>query len=419
MLPDELNFKIEVGKFNPSPVAHAVRMLKSGVWSRLNAAAKLSSQQQRALKAQRPANEAKGRSRIKLVQLDNLINRRYTRTPLARALVNRIYLRFEVYKSKNADYAYRQVNDHLINRIRGRAFRKLHNLLVFDEPFVDRLIEWRSNDPINLFSSGVHFDEDGCPIYGRRFNSMFNESDNLLPRRANFYRLLDAKMHNPTVFFDFRPANVGYTNRRLVFTNLNFIVRLNLGSRRPFSFTFLNYQPLWNTWLEPTMSTQPNFIDTHANWSSTAFTHKDRKLIILMSPADKPLELLSGFDCEANYLIPLYTDSRSTNLAIQEHYIAEYNGKPNVKLVYVPIEGLVRDQFGFDFSFYYFTLLALKDGLSLRNSINHGYLCMNKGIQAYKEAEIAKFKSGKPFRLPMRAKRFPFKHFDNLEDELL
>lgn len=376
------------------------------------------SQQQRTLKAQRPQNEAKRKNKVKLVQLNNFINRRYRRTSLARALVNRIYLRFEIFKSHNDDHAYLQVNNHLIELIRTKAFRKLHNLLLFDEPFAIKLFESYANDPTNSASNGVRFDEAGCPIYGRRWNSMFNESDNLQIWRANFYRLLQAKMHDPTVFFDFRPANVGYTNMPLILSNLNVLVLQNLRSKCPFNFTFLNYQPLWNSRLEPIMSIQPNFIDVHPNRTSTAFTYRDRKLFILMGKTQKHLKPLSGFDYGANYLIPLYTNDRPANMSIQQHYINEYEGKPNVEMVYVPIEGVIKEQFPFDFSFYYYTLQALKEGQSLRASVNHGYHFMTNGIQAHNDFES---KQGHPGNNSFRnqTKKFPFKHFDSLEDELL
>lgn len=289
---------------------------------------------------------------------------------------------------------------------------------MLDEPLADQLIEKYSNDPTDLDNSGVHFDEDGCPVYGRCFNSMFFETFDLRIRRANFYRLLDAKLHNPTVFFDFRPLNVGHINTDLIFSNLNFLVRLNLATRRPFNFTFLNYQTLWNIPLEPILSIQPNFIDLHANRSCAEFTFKQRKLIILMSRPEKLVKPLSDYDCEANYLIPLYTNSRSTNFTIQQYYQTEYGAKPNVELAYVPIEGIVREDFAFNFSFYYFTLLALKDGRSLRESINSGYQRMNKGIQVHNEEDAAKRKSGN-YRFKSHPKKYPFKHFDNLEDELL
>lgn len=391
-------------------------MFKSGVWSRMCYATTLS--QQRTLK--RAPNVAKKRNKIKLVYLSNFINRRYTRTPLTRALVNRIYLRFEIFKSKHVDYAFLQVNDHLIRRIRGAAYRKLHNLLFLDEPFADELIEKHSNDPTSPTANGLHFDEDGRPIYGKDFNTMFAKTRNLRVRHANFYRLLDAKMHQPTVFFDFRPANVGHINTKLIFSNLNFLVPLNLTSRRPFSFTFLNYQPIWNNPLEPILRLQPNFIDLHPNRSSTEFVYKNRKLIILMGRTEKPLQPLSGFDWQANYLIPLYTNDRPTNLTIQQHYISEYEAKPNVELVYVPIEGVLRDRYGFDFSFYYYTLLALRDGLSLRESINQGFQRMNNGLQVYKQAEFDHRKSATSnYRFQNYVKKMPFKQFDSLEDELL
>ena len=376
-------------------------------------------QQQRNLKAHRPPNEAKRKNKVKLVQLSNVIDRRYTRTPSARALVNRIYLRFEIYKSNHDDYAYLQVNNHLIKRIRARAYRRLHNLLLYDEPFAIKLIESYAKDPVDPIANGVHFDEAGCPIYGRRFNSMFNESDNLQIWRANFHRLLDAKIHDPTVFFDFRPANVvGYANISPILANLNDLVLLNLRSKRPFSFTFLNYQPAWNSGLEPIMSIKPNFIGIHPSRSSTAFTYKDRKLLILMGTTQKRLKPLSSFDHEANYLIPLYTNDRSMNISIQEHYISEYEGKANVELIYVPIEGVVKEQFPFDFSFYYYTLQALKDGRSLRASINYGYYFMVDGLQAQNKIGPKKPNSGN-CRFRHHSKKFPFRHFDNLEDELL
>lgn len=392
-------------------------MWKSAIGWRMGHATSSLLNQQRALRV-RPPNETKRRSKIKLVHLNNFINRRYTRKPLTRALVNRIYLRFEIFKSRNEAYSYMQLNDHMIRRIRAIAYKKLHNLLMLNESMVDELIEKYMNDPTDLVGSGVHFDEDGCPVYGPCFNSMFFETADLQIRRANFYRLLDAKLHNPTVFFDFRPINIGHINTNLIFCNLKTLVPLNLCSRQPFNFTFLNYQVLWDVALEPIMSIRPNFIDLHPNRSCTEFTHKHRKLIILMGRPEKPAKPLSGYDSQANYLIPLYTNRRSTNVAMQQYYRTEYGGKPNVELVYLPIEGIVKEEYAFNFSFYYYTLLALKDGNSVWQSILSGYSEMNDGIQAYNELEAAKRKSG-DYRFSKEVKMYPFKYFDSLEDELL
>lgn len=150
--------------------------------------------QQRNLRQIRSAIKNETKKKLKMVDLEIPLNRRYTRTQINRALVNRIYFRYEIYKHR-IQIPKISINNYLMKRIHDKAYKKLHNLVVLDETYADQLIEAFSNRSNQQYSKkdhlkaemkelnylikitgktadelinfGIHYDEDGCPTYGK------------------------------------------------------------------------------------------------------------------------------------------------------------------------------------------------------------------------------------------------------------
>lgn len=243
--------------------------------------------------------------------------------------------------------------------------------------------------------------------------------------RANFYRLLDSKMNNPKFCFDFHPCNkaaIGQKYAACFF--LRAIFKRNFLSKKPFNVHFTNYKTSYNHSLEDILNEKnlPNFIDLRIDHIGDDLVSKDQKLIIVTKAENlKPIY----FDFNANYLLPLYINNDYVNSMSTDYYFRNFSNKSNVEFVNVPTKELISAETPLNFSFYYFVLQSLKDGLNLDDSIKNAFYSLIKYTHSYNEfkanggrEQIYTIQSGYKFE-PGQTKKMRFKHFDNFESELL
>ena len=384
------------------------------------------------------------KKQIKLPNSFHVWNKRFTRTNISRALVNRIYFRFEIYKL-NQDLHYLKVTDPLIERVREKAYRKLHNLVILDEVYADKIFELYGNtenklmtkralyfaemvelthlvektgkSPNELYTIGIHYDRDGCPRYGQFRNSMFIELNPTQLETRNFYRLMEAKMYNPKFCLDFFPCNLSsYNHQSLIFFYLRHVFKRNYLSASPLNVFLTNYSKVHDEHLKEILSERdaaPNFLDIRIDHLGDDLSSNDKKLIVIVKQAKNELY----YDHKANYILPMFINNDHLNYKAQNYYIDQLANKPNVEFVHVPSEQHIEEKSPLNFAFYYFVFDLLKSGLTLKESIQNGFDIFKKFTDEMRDRDVhsAKMITMHPLN---KQKKFHFKQFDNLEDEL-
>ena len=403
--------------------------------------------------------------KFNLVNIGCDLNRRFKRTKVDLALLNRIYFRYEMMRLIEGNM-YNKIENELVRHARLESFKKSHNLAILGEEALDRVITYHikrqrynhqmfsrtkehdkffelikqnsrlpANSSENLNNqinenpnekSNNFFDQNGCLIYGKTdCNSFILDGIKISPKsflldhkvKRNFYRLLDSKLNEPKLYLDFYPCIIGSMQFiHKAFNQLNYAIKTNLIETKPFNIYFTNFinqfDELIDSVILKDMNKLPNFIDFKNDQADVRFSKE--KLIIVTRNGVKPLY----YDPKANYLIPVYVNNDTINMRSQGYYSKEFAYRPNVEFVCYP-DNLVDGEIEFNVLFYFLLLKNLKQGLNLTDSLTKTYYHSNKFNFVFnKHYEWKKQVRNEAFYLE-KQKKYRFKYFDNIESELM
>lgn len=199
---------------------------------------------------------------------------------------------------------------------------------------------------------------------------MFPNLSNSQLAWSRFHRLLDAKMHNPKLCFDFSPIHQkSDLQKKQAFFNLQLVFSDNYKSKTPFNLSFTNYRDEYNWALRQILveRTLPHFVDLRNEFGDDLFS-ENRKLIVLLRSAGKTIE---RFDHTANYLLPLIGAKDHLDTRYESDLIKRLIGAPNVELVCARSwkDDLLGNGRDLNFMFHYQLLVLLRDGLCVRDSL--------------------------------------------------
>lgn len=411
----------------------------------------------RCLDRKKLINERRKETKVKLMNenhLESIIDRRFRRTQLGCALLNRVSFRFEVYKSRE-NKPFVKMSNLIVSQIREKSFVKYHNLAVLDEAHADKLIEIYSSKETQMMNEkfkalaevnelrylmevtgkneeelvkkGIIYNKHGCPKYGKWNNTMMPWLKKTNLHKGNYYNLLESKIYKPKFCLDLYPSNICDPSLRDI-TLLFFkkVFQRNLISKLPFNFYLTSYKSEeYDTFLKSTFreylgyeSNIPTFVDLDREYIGPKLIDDKKKLIVITRNSNKSLY----FDEQANYVLPFFVDKDDLNANAEQFYIDVHRKRSdNVDFVSVPIGDFIDQDknFTLNFAFEYYVIDSLKNGLNLKESIQNAFFNYNK-MSIEIRALLSENRPSRPNTTHYQGavKKLAFKHFDNLEKEL-